>query len=150
MQLSAKNVGVFEAFYNSVKPIQLVAEQLELSKSGRFPAGKTEIAFEFPLRAKANRTLFETYHGVFIMVQYVLKADLRRGMLNRDAERTCEFVVEYRDGERAVPKPFDFTMNSESVQNVKNVSVQSLQQFKRIRSIFPLSTYRIFRSRGIG
>lgn len=37
MQLSAKSVGLFEAFYNSVKPISLINTSLEISKPGKFP-----------------------------------------------------------------------------------------------------------------
>ena len=35
LQLSAKSVGVFEAFYNSLKPIQLVSYSLEIAKPGK-------------------------------------------------------------------------------------------------------------------
>ena len=37
MQLSAKSVGMFEAFYNSVKPITLVNNSLEIRKPGKLP-----------------------------------------------------------------------------------------------------------------
>ncbi|KAK2573470.1 Vacuolar protein sorting-associated protein 26C [Acropora cervicornis] len=56
LQLSAKSVGVFEAFYNSIKPIQLVNCTLELP-------------FEIPLKPKGNKPLHETYHGVFVNIQ---------------------------------------------------------------------------------
>ena len=35
LQLSAKSVGVFEAFYNSLKPIQLVNYSLEIAEPGK-------------------------------------------------------------------------------------------------------------------
>ena len=35
LQLSAKSVGVFEAFYNSIKPIQLVNCTVEVAKPGK-------------------------------------------------------------------------------------------------------------------
>ena len=35
LQLSAKSVGVFEAFYNSLKPIQLVNYTVEIAKPGK-------------------------------------------------------------------------------------------------------------------
>lgn len=37
MQLSAKSVGLFEAFYNSVKPITLLSSSLEVAKPGKLP-----------------------------------------------------------------------------------------------------------------
>ena len=58
MQLSSKSVGVFEAFYNSAKvsvllsaavvltaasqPISLINYSVEVAKSGKIPAGRTE------------------------------------------------------------------------------------------------------------
>ena len=56
-------------FYVLFQPIQLIYYSLEIAKPGKLPPGKTEIPFEVPLRAKANRTLFETYHGVFVNIQ---------------------------------------------------------------------------------
>ena len=35
LQLSAKSVGVFEAFYNSIKPITLVSQTVEIQKTGK-------------------------------------------------------------------------------------------------------------------
>ena len=35
LQLSAKSVGVFEAFYNSIKPITLVSQTVDIQKSGK-------------------------------------------------------------------------------------------------------------------
>ena len=35
LQLSAKSVGLFEAFYSNLKPIQLVHYEVEVQKSGK-------------------------------------------------------------------------------------------------------------------
>uniref|UniRef100_A0A8B9HWE8 Vacuolar protein sorting-associated protein 26C n=1 Tax=Astyanax mexicanus TaxID=7994 RepID=A0A8B9HWE8_ASTMX len=72
LQLSSKSVGVFEAFYNSVKPIQLINSNIEVAKPGKVPGGKTEIPFEFPLQVKGNKVLYETYHGVFVNIQVLI------------------------------------------------------------------------------
>lgn len=37
MQLSAKSVGLFEAFYNSVKPMSLLSSTIEIAKPGKLP-----------------------------------------------------------------------------------------------------------------
>ena len=42
---------------------------MEISKAGKLPPGKTEIPFEIPLKTKGNKSLYETYHGVFINIQ---------------------------------------------------------------------------------
>ncbi|XP_037278697.1 vacuolar protein sorting-associated protein 26C isoform X2 [Rhipicephalus microplus] len=94
MQLSAKNVGIFEAFYSSAKPVQLIGYSLEIAKAGRLPAGRTEMPFELPLRPRSGRTLYETYHGVFINIQYLLRCEMKRSLLSKDVQKTLEFIVE--------------------------------------------------------
>lgn len=124
LQLSAKSVGVFEAFYNSLKPIQLLNYTLELAKPGKFPNGTTEIPFELPLKGKPGKQLYETYHGVFVSVMYSMRCDMKRSLLARDLQKIVEFIVECKsnttpeDGEKKV----DFTVSPESLQNVKNRS----------------------------
>jgi hypothetical protein len=129
LQLSTKSVGMFEAFYNSLKPLQLLSYSVELAKPGRFPSGSTEIPFEMPLRAKQNRHLFESYHGVFVNIQYLIRVDMKRSLLSKDLQKQCEFIVEYKDrSEEAVMRPVPFTITSESVQNVREkVSVPKFE-----------------------
>lgn len=120
LQLSSKSVGVFEAFYNSVKPIQLVSSNIEVVKAGKVPAGKTEIPFEFPLQAKGNRVLYETYHGVFVNIQYTLRCDMRRSLLAKDLSKTCEFMVHSQPHKSKVqPNPVDFSITPDTLQNVR-------------------------------
>ncbi|PAA72801.1 hypothetical protein BOX15_Mlig009232g1, partial [Macrostomum lignano] len=131
MQLSSKNVGVFEAFYNSIKPIQLTGATLELAKPGKFTTGLTEIPFEIPFKSKGNKTLYETYHGVFINIQYVLQLDLKRSLLNKDLSKTCEFLVEYNpknSGQPSSQTPVTFAISPDSVVNVQNKA--SLPKFR--------------------
>lgn len=54
------------------QPIQLISSSIEVAKAGKVPAGKTEVPFEFPLNAKGNKVLYETYHGVFVNIQVSL------------------------------------------------------------------------------
>ena len=120
LQLSAKSVGVFEAFYNSLKPIQLVNYSIELVKPGKFPHGTTEVPFELPLKAKAGKKLYETYHGVFVNVMYSLKAEMKRSLLSKDLQKVSEFIVEYPESDKGEDKPVDFTITPQSLENVKN------------------------------
>ncbi|XP_055063285.1 vacuolar protein sorting-associated protein 26C [Misgurnus anguillicaudatus] len=120
LQLSSKSVGVFEAFYNSVKPIQLVSTNIEVVKPGKVPAGRTEIPFEFPLQAKGNRVLYETYHGVFVNIQYTLRCDMRRSLLAKDLSKTCEFMVHCLPQKSKVQlNPVDFTITPDTLHNVR-------------------------------
>lgn len=63
------------------QPIHLINYSLEIAKPGKLPSGKTEIPFEVPLKPKGNKTLYETYHGVFINVQV-------------QNQNTCNFIYQ--------------------------------------------------------
>ncbi|XP_048873594.1 vacuolar protein sorting-associated protein 26C isoform X1 [Brienomyrus brachyistius] len=120
LQLSSKSVGVFEAFYNSVKPIQLISSNIEVVKPGKIPGGKTEIPFEFPLHVKGNKVLYETYHGVFVNIQYTLRCDMKRSLLAKDLTKTCEFMVHCQpQNGKLQPSPVDFNITPETLQNVR-------------------------------
>ncbi|XP_036071037.1 vacuolar protein sorting-associated protein 26C isoform X2 [Oryzias melastigma] len=124
LQLSSKSVGVFEAFYNSVKPIQLINSNIEVAKAGKVPGGKTEIPFEFPLHTKGNKVLYETYHGVFVNIQYSLRCDLKRSLLAKDLSRTCEFIVHCQPQKsKVVPTPVNFTITPDTLQNTRESSL---------------------------
>ena len=120
MQLSAKNVGILEAFYNSAKPVLLTSCNLEIVKPGRLPAGRTEIPFEIPLKPRTNKTLYETYHGVFISIQYYLKCEMKRSLLNKDLQKVMEFIVEYKNQQvNSTPVPVNFSITPDSLTNVR-------------------------------
>jgi len=120
LQLSAKSVGVFEAFYNSLKPIQLVSYTIDIAKPGKFPNGATEIPVEMPLRAKAGKKLYETYHGVFVNILYTRRADMKRSLLSKDLVKTSEFIVESSSAEKIEDKSVDFIITPQSLENVKD------------------------------
>ncbi|XP_061184649.1 vacuolar protein sorting-associated protein 26C-like [Saccostrea echinata] len=136
LQLSAKSVGLFEAFYSSLKPMQLINYSLDIAKPGKLPGGRTEIPFEIPLKPKGNKELYETYHGVFVNIQYSLKAEMKRPLLAKDLQKSCEFIVEYseknkKDGQekaKSTPKPVQFTISPETLTNVKEK--QNVPKFK--------------------
>ncbi|KAI8775225.1 vacuolar protein sorting-associated protein 26C [Biomphalaria glabrata] len=129
LQLSAKSVGLFEAFYNSLKPIQLLHYSLEVAKPGKFPSGNTEIPFEVPLKPKVGKTLYETYHGVFVNIQYLVRVEMKRSLLNKDLQKQTEFIIEYKtQEEKAKTKLINFTITPETLTNVKEK--QNVPKFK--------------------
>jgi len=130
LQLSPKNVGIFEAFYQSVKPIQICQSVIEASGPGKLPSGKVEIPFEVPLIPRANKIMYETYHGVFINIQYTLRCDLKRSFLAKDISKVAQFIVEYKEAkcEKAVSKPVDFTITPESLEGALDLS--TIPRFK--------------------
>ncbi|KAJ8729085.1 hypothetical protein PYW07_006781 [Mythimna separata] len=110
LQLSTKNVGIFEAFSNSIKPMNLLNTCIELAPPGKIPVGVTEIPFELPLRARQAVSpgypgLLETYHGVFVNIMYTLKCSMKRSFLNKPVNASCQFFVQYRPKEPAPMKP---------------------------------------------
>ncbi|KAK3798144.1 hypothetical protein RRG08_057876 [Elysia crispata] len=126
--LSTKSVGLFEAFYNSLKPIQLLNYNLDVIKPGKLPSGKTEIPFEVPLKPKPGKTLYETYHGVFVNIQYLIKVEMKRSLLNKDLQKQTEFIIEYKSQEeKAKGKLVNFTITPDTLTNVKK---QNVPQFK--------------------
>ena len=59
LQLSARSVGIFEAFYNQIQPVQLMKTSLDIQSSGKLPPGVTELPFEFPLEPLAGQKVRE-------------------------------------------------------------------------------------------
>jgi len=129
LQLSAKSVGLFEAFYNSVKPIQLLFYSIDLAKPGKFEDGETEIPFEFKPEPLTGQTLYETYHGVFVNIQYLLKADMTRSLLAKNLQKTLEFIVEIQNSPIPKASPVKFEITPESLENVKKSSLKNIPKF---------------------
>eukprot|EP00034_Subulatomonas_tetraspora_P000216 GABW01000309.1.p1 GENE.GABW01000309.1~~GABW01000309.1.p1 ORF type:complete len:146 (-),score=25.85 GABW01000309.1:3-440(-) len=94
VQLSSKSVGMFEALYSSLKPIPLVNYGVQIAKPGKFDGGMYEIPFELPLKPLKDQGLHETYHGVFIAIEYRLTAEVTRGALSKTLSNSIEFFVE--------------------------------------------------------
>lgn len=94
MELSGSSVGRFEALYNSAKPIDVVGYSVDIVPEGKFPPGQTELQFEFPLKAKKNQEIYDTYHGYYITVQYVLEVEMKRGIMSKPIGKAVEFIVE--------------------------------------------------------
>ncbi|XP_017891251.1 Down syndrome critical region protein 3 homolog [Ceratina calcarata] len=123
LQLSSKNFGIFEAFYNSVKPIQLVQYTLDVAPSGKIPSGRTEIPFELPLKPRGTKSLYETYHGVFVNIQYLIRCDIKRSFLAKDVSKSLEFIVEDKippKAQKEPSKPVCFKIMPESLQNTRD------------------------------
>jgi len=131
LQLSAKSVGLFEAFYSSIRPVQLLDFVAELQGPAKLPDGLTEFAFEFPLSPVPGERLFETYHGVFVNVQFTITAEVKRGMLSKSLKRSLEFIVEVPERERQIKaQPSPFSIVPESLENVKKSSLHHIPTFK--------------------
>ncbi|XP_015435112.1 PREDICTED: Down syndrome critical region protein 3 homolog [Dufourea novaeangliae] len=123
LQLSSKNFGIFEAFYNSVKPIQLIQYTVDVAPSGKIPSGKTEIPFELPLKPRGTKSLYETYHGVFVNIQYLIRCGIKRSFLAKDVWKSLEFIMEDKaplKPDREPSKIVSFKIMPESLQNTRD------------------------------
>nr|XP_024393017.1 Down syndrome critical region protein 3 homolog isoform X3 [Physcomitrium patens] len=97
LQLSPRQVGVFEALYKSVKPIELMHKVVDIQAPGKLPRGETEIPFAISLETPKGGKLFESFHGAYINIQYLLTAELIRGYLQKQMSSMIEFMVEERN-----------------------------------------------------
>jgi len=129
LQLSGKSVGVFEAFYNSLKPIKLLDYKIEISKSGKLPDGVSELPFEFKLEPLPDQNLYDTYHGVFVSIGYTLTCDILRGVFAKNIQKKMEFVMEVPSLKPVKPTPVEFTMTPEALETVRTGASAKIPQF---------------------
>ena len=54
----------------------------------------TEGPFEFAVERLEGMQLYETYHGVFVNVQYAATVEVARSLLAKNLQKTLEFIVE--------------------------------------------------------
>lgn len=86
----------------------------EVSGPGRLPSGVTEIPFQIPLKAKPNRVLYETYHGVYVNISYSIRCDMKRSFLSKDLQHCQQFLVHYKSTASNCPQ-LPLTDNRKSV-----------------------------------
>lgn len=105
---------------------------VDVVPAGKIPSGRTEIPFELPLRPRGNKTFYETYHGVFVNIQYQLRCDIKRNFLAKDISKSLMFIVEDKPGKVVE------TEHSKKIVFFK-ITPESLQKGK-----FYLPKFRIF------
>lgn len=133
MQLSPKNVGLFEAFYASIKPIELMVFNIDVAPAGKLPEGTTELPFEFQMTPVKGQRLFETYHGVYVNIEYRIDCDMPRPRMQKNLRQNLEFMVEIPDAGKpkgALGEKVEFTIDPSSLQNVGKKLQESIASFK--------------------
>jgi hypothetical protein len=116
LQLSAKSVGLFEAFYNSLKPITIVDYMTTIEKTGKIEDGTKEYPFEFELKPLEDQEFYETYHGVYVNIMYTLKAELVRKFIGKNLMKQLEFIVEKPSSEKFDTTPEKFVISPENTE----------------------------------
>ena len=138
LQLSARSVGLFEAFYSSIKPMVLLDYELDISGGGgKVQSGDTEFPFEFDLVPEHGQPRFyETYHGVYVNCAYSIKVLCTRGLLSSNLEREIEFIVEVPESGEHPPDPMPFEITPDTLENVRKSSVKQIPPFKLTGKLF--------------
>ena len=136
LQLSPKAVGIFEAFYNTIKPLKLLSIDIPLSADGKFPDGVTPVPFEFELAEQTGTVgLLETYHGVFVNVQYTITATMQRGMFAKNIQENTNFFLRspgqaHKEEFNDTDDPLKFELAPTTLKNVKKANLQHVPTFK--------------------
>lgn len=120
LMLGKKSAGILDSFSSSTKPIQLLGNTVQLIGPGKLAQGFTELAFEFPIVAcvKEQKTLFETYHGIFININYMIKCEIRRNFLSKSVLKSQQFVIQYKPKAKIDANVVSFTISSENLRKV--------------------------------
>ena len=131
LQLSARSVGLFEAFYSSIKPMVLLDYEIDVASPGRVPDGVTEFPFEFDMDPVVGQNkLYETYHGVYVNCTYTISVECVRGMLKNNLLADLEFIVECPDTGDNPPEPVPFDITPGTLENVKRSSLKNIPHFR--------------------
>ena len=134
LQLSARSIGLFEAFSSALKPIPLLRVDIDVSGASKLPAGSTSFPFEFflkPLASSAPPPLFDTYHGVYVNIHYTATASMQpKGLMAKAVTRQKELLVEAVPSPAPSPTPsFAFRVSPDSLLNVKDASKRRIPDF---------------------
>jgi len=133
--LSARNMGLYEAFSSNMKPLQLVNYTIPIAPAGKLPAGTSELPFEFILKPVTGQQLHDTYHGVYVNVRYHLTVDMAQGMFGGPpVQIKREFYVQLKredeiDGLLKTAKSLAFTLTPASLQNVRETARKKVPEF---------------------
>lgn len=163
LQLSARSVGLFEAFYQNLPIIQILSYKIPITTNkkksnkninsngsikaknpsinnsntnqnkGRIPKGITEYPFEFKLLPLKGRRLYETYHGVYINIQYMITVEMhRKGIMlsSKNIKQQMEFRVKLHSMLVKKSKVY-FSISPSNVANIapENIRNHNIPEF---------------------
>jgi hypothetical protein len=119
---SGKDQSVLENLSSgSEDPLTLLNVVIQVAKEDKVPNGTTELPFEFPLMADKGAKLYETYHGVYVNLQYTIEVEMKRTF--KDLKAKTEWLVqippEISKKKAKAPVFVPFTITPESLENVK-------------------------------
>lgn len=125
LNFNYKNVDFMNTFQGTNKTYTILDRYREILPPGKLLPGLKKIPFEIPLDPddKMQPILYETYQGVFISIQYDIRACLRRSLFYRDLIDSVEFYVEYDldpiGAMELKPKPVKFVITPYSLTAIR-------------------------------
>jgi hypothetical protein len=130
-----KDQAMVESVQLATDPRGIFFVSIDVAGEGKVPNGTTEIPFEFVLAPVEGGKLYETYHGVYVNIQYSIDVDIARGFLSRDMNAKTEFLVQIppEASKKRVkpPQQVPFDIVPESLENLKSsASVSRVPRFK--------------------
>lgn len=117
VQLSARNVGLFDALYASPPEHVFCSESYKLIPPGKFPMGMSSHKFKFEI--KPREAIF-TYHGVYITCRYSISCELALGIMASNVKKQIELYVVPKVVKQN-PNPLKFELSNKNVTAPGNV-----------------------------
>jgi hypothetical protein len=112
------------------RPISIMKANFTASAAGKFPDGTTEVPFEFTLKPVQGQELYESYHGLFVSIVYVMQVTCDRGVMKKSLSKDIEFLVELPGkGDTQDPTPQSFTITPESLEGVNSKTLATIPKF---------------------
>ncbi|KAL0205260.1 hypothetical protein P9112_000567 [Eukaryota sp. TZLM1-RC] len=104
--------------------------EIPLQYQEKLPEGKTEFPFQFSLDPIDGQTLYESYSGVYVSVNYLATVHIQGGLFAKSLEKSVEFFVFNPTPEVPVDqKPLSFTLSRDSLKKSSTDAINSLPDF---------------------
>jgi hypothetical protein len=112
------------------RPTSILKQSFQATGPGKFPDGATEIPFEFTIKPTQGQQLYESYHGVFVSIVYIIQAVCDRGVMKKSIMKEIEFLMEL-PGQVSDTQtvPTTFTITPDSLENVNAKALSSIPKF---------------------
>lgn len=119
---------------NNTKHI-ILEHSIQVASSGKVPEGSLELPFQFPIQPVPGMKLYDSYHGVFISIIYVINVVCDRGLMKKNYTKEVEFIVEIPPNPSEVQKfvkaaePVKFRITPDSLENVPSKILSTIPKF---------------------
>eukprot|EP01040_Poterioochromonas_malhamensis_P007458 gene7458-8045_t len=114
------------------RPTSILKTNFLACGPGKFPDGSTEVPFEFLVQPAPGQQLFESYHGVFVSVVYIIQVICDRGVMKKSLQKELEFLLELPGSQQHSiedSNPQMFTITPESLENVSAKTLATIPKF---------------------